>query len=87
MPDVSSTAPEQVRLWASLDVHKHSIVAATLPAVGGTPQLQRIENTERAIRRFIVRLDGPPGLAVSYRQGRAALTCCGCSDAWAWRAT
>jgi transposase len=69
MPDVSSTAPEQVRLWASLDVHKHSIVAATLPAVGGTPQLQRIENTERAIRRLIVRLGGPAGLAVSYEAG------------------
>jgi hypothetical protein len=31
MPDVSSTAPAQVRLWVALDVHKHSIVAATLP--------------------------------------------------------
>ncbi len=69
MPDVSSIAPEQVRLWASLDVHKHSIVAATLPPVGGTPELQRIENTERAIRRFIDRLGGPDGLAVSYEAG------------------
>ena len=42
MPDVSSTAPEPVRLWIALDVHKHSIVAATLPPTGGTPELQRI---------------------------------------------
>ena len=66
MPDVSSTAPEQVRLWIALDVHKHSIVAATLPPVGGAPELQRIENTERAMRRFIDRVGGPDGLAVSY---------------------
>ncbi len=78
MPDVSSTAPEQVRLWICLDVHKHSIVAASLPPVGGTPQLQRIENTERAIRRFVDRLGGP---------APAALTCCACSGASAWRAT
>lgn len=69
MPDVSSIAPEQVRLWASLDVHKLSIVAATLPPSGGTPELHRIENTERAIRRFIDRLGGPDGLAISYEAG------------------
>ena len=69
MPDVSSTAPDHVRLWASLDVHKLSIVAATLPPVGGSPQVQRIENTERAIGRFIDRLGGPDGLAVSYEAG------------------
>ena len=69
MPDVSSTAPEQVRLWVSLDVHKHSIVAAMLPPVGGRVELQRIENTERAVRRLIDRLGGPEGLAVSYEAG------------------
>ena len=35
MPDVSSTAPRVVRLWVALDVHKFSIVAATLPPSGG----------------------------------------------------
>jgi hypothetical protein len=65
MPDVSSTAPAQVRLWVALDVHKHSIVAATLPASGGASELVRIENTERAIRRLIERLGGPEGLAVA----------------------
>jgi hypothetical protein len=30
MPDVSSNAPADVRLWVSLDVHKLSIVAASL---------------------------------------------------------
>jgi transposase len=69
MPDVSSTAPEQVRLWVALDVHKLSIVAAALPAQGGTPELHRIETTQAAIRQFIARLGGPAGLAVCYEAG------------------
>jgi transposase len=70
MPDVSLTAPVDVRLWVALDVHKHSIVAATLPAAGGSPQVQRIENTQRAIARLIDRLGGADGLAVAYEAGR-----------------
>lgn len=69
MPDVSSNAPETVRLWVALDVHKFSIVAAILPPTGGTPEVQRIETTEKAIRRFIGRLGGPDGLAVAYEAG------------------
>jgi transposase len=69
MPDVSSNAPAQVRLWVALDVHKNSIVAATLPSEGGKPEVQRIENTERSIRRLIDRLGGPDGLAVAYEAG------------------
>jgi transposase len=69
MPDVSSIAPAHVRLWVSLDVHKLSIVAATLPRSGGQPELHRIETTERAIRRFVDRLGGPAGLAVCYEAG------------------
>ena len=69
MPDVSSKAPVDVRLWVSLDAHKLSIVAATLPSVGGEPVVQRIETTERAIRRFVDRLGGPEGLAVCYEAG------------------
>ena len=70
MPDVTaSIAPADVRLWVSLDVHKFSIVAATLPVDGGKPQVCRIETTERAIRRFIDRLGGPAGLAVCYEAG------------------
>lgn len=69
MPDVSSTAPADVRLWVALDVHKHSIVAATLPATGGSLRVQRIENTERAIRRLVDRLGGREGLAVAYEAG------------------
>jgi transposase len=53
----------------SLGVHKHSIVVARLPPTGGTPELHRIENTERAIRRFIDRVGGAEGLAVSYEAG------------------
>jgi len=67
--DVSSIAPADARLWVSLDVHKLSIVAATLPPKGGTPQVCRIETTEKAIRRFIDRLGGPTALAVCYEAG------------------
>jgi transposase len=69
MPEVSSTAPEQVRLWVALDVHKFSIVAATLPPAGGTPELHRVESTPAAIRRFVERLGGSEGLAVCYEAG------------------
>jgi transposase len=70
VPDVTaSIAPADVRLWVSLDVHKFSIVAATLAPAGGRPELSRIETTERAIRRFIDRLGGPEGLAVCYEAG------------------
>src|SRR4051794_41946752 len=69
MPDVSSTAPADVRLWVALDVHKLSIVAATLPPVGGQPEVQQIETTRAAIGRFIDRLGGPEGLAVCYEAG------------------
>jgi transposase len=69
VPDVSSNAPADARLWVALDVHKFSIVAATLPAAGGAPEVARIETTEKAIRRFIGRLGGPAGLAVAYEAG------------------
>ena len=69
MPDVSSIAPAQVRTWVALDVHKLSIVAATLPPASGAPEVVQIENTERAIRRLIKRLGGPDGLAVCYEAG------------------
>lgn len=69
MPDVSSNAPVNVRLWVALDVHKLSIVAATLPPTGGQPQICQIETTGVAIRRFIERLGGPQGLAVCYEAG------------------
>lgn len=69
MPDVSSIAPADVRLWVALDVHKLSIVAATLPPTGGRPEVTKIETTEKAIRRLIARLGGPGGLAVCYEAG------------------
>jgi transposase len=69
MPDVSSTAPVQVRTWVAIDQHKLSLVAATLPAVGGTPEVVRLENSERAVRRFVEKLGGPEGLAVCYEAG------------------
>ena len=69
MPDVSSIAPADVRLWVALDVHKLSIVAATLAPVAGRPEVVKIETTEKAIRRFVDRLGGPEGLAVCYEAG------------------
>jgi transposase len=69
MPDVISNQPADVRLWVSLDVHKLSIVAAMLPPTGGKPEVQRIETTEKAIRRFVEKLGGPKGLAVCYEAG------------------
>jgi hypothetical protein len=69
MPDVVSNQPADVRPWVSLDVHKLSIVAATLPPTGGKPEVARIETTEKAIRRFIDKLGGPDGLAVCYEAG------------------
>jgi len=58
-----------VRLWVALDVHKLSIVAATLGPSGGEIELHQIETTERAIRRFVDRLGGPEGLACCYEAG------------------
>jgi transposase len=70
VPDViPSIQPADVRLWVALDVHKFSIVAAVLPPSGGSPELTRIETTERAIRRLVERLGGPQGLAVAYEAG------------------
>jgi transposase len=69
VPDVSSIAPADVRLWVGLDVHKLSIVAATLSPRGGKSEVCRIETTEKAIRRFIDRVGGPTGLAVCYEAG------------------
>ena len=59
MPDVISLAPADVRMFVALDVHKLSIVAATLPPSGGRPEIHRIETTEKAIRRFISKARRP----------------------------
>jgi transposase len=69
MPDVSSIAPADVDRWIVFDVHKNSLVAGVLPASGGKPELTRLENSERAVRRFVARLGGPQGLAVAYEAG------------------
>jgi transposase len=69
MPDVSSTAPVQVTKWVAIDQHKLSLVAGILPASGGTPEVVRLENTERAIRRLVEKLGGPAGVAVCYEAG------------------
>ncbi len=58
-----------LRMWGALDVHTLSIVAATLPAIGGQPDVCQIETTRVAIRRCIDRLGGPEGRAVSDQAG------------------
>ncbi len=69
MPDVSSVAPADVNQWIVFDVHKNSLVAGVLPARGGKPEVARLENTERAVRRFVDRLGGSDGLAIAYEAG------------------
>jgi transposase len=69
MPDVSSIAPAEVRRLVVFDVHKNSLVAGVLPAAGGAPEVVRLENTERAVRRFVDRVGGADGLAVAYEAG------------------
>ena len=53
----------------AIDQHKLSLVAATMPASGGTLEVVRLENTERAVRRSIEKLGGRQGLAVCYEAG------------------
>jgi len=69
MPDVSSTAPAVVNCWVVFDVHKFSLVAGVLPAAGGAPEVCRLENSERAVRRFVAKLADPAGVAVAYEAG------------------
>jgi transposase len=69
VPGVSSVAPEMVCTCVVFDVRKNSLVAGILAPSGGTPQVERIENSERAMRRFVGRLGGPDGLAVAYEAG------------------
>jgi transposase len=69
VPDVSSVAPAGVRKFVVFDVHKNSLVAGVLPPSGGSPEVERIENTDRAVRRFVERVGGAEGLAVAYEAG------------------
>jgi transposase len=69
MPDVSSNATADVKTWIVFDVHKNSLVAGVLSASGGTPQVTRLENTEKAVRRFVSRQGDPAGLAIAYEAG------------------
>ena len=73
MPDVSSIAPADVERWIVFDMHKNSLVAGVLPASGGTPEVTRLENTERAVRRFVDRLGGPRRLGRRLRGGPVRL--------------
>src|SRR5438309_10082247 len=70
MPDATPCLlPDEVRRWISFDQHSFSIVVAVLPPDAGKPEVQRIETTEKAIRRFIDKQGGPEGLSVCYEAG------------------
>jgi transposase len=69
VPDVSSIAPARVDQWVVFDAHKNSLVAGVLPAAGGTPRVTRVENSARAVRRFVDGLGDPRCLAVAYEAG------------------
>ena len=61
MPDVSSTAPALVRTWVAIDQHKLSLVAAIVPASGGTPEVVRLGEHragDPAVRRAARRAEG-----------------------------
>jgi transposase len=58
-----------VNRWVVFDVHKFSLVAGMLPAAGGSPEVCRLENTERAVRRLVAKLGDPAGLAIAYEAG------------------
>ena len=80
MPDVTPCLhPGEVRRWVSFDQHKFSIVAGVLPPDGGTPEVCRIETTERAIRRFIDKQGGRRGCRFVMRRGLAGSRCGACS--------
>jgi hypothetical protein len=58
-----------VRKFVVCDVHKNSLVAGMLPLSGGAPEVERIENSERAVRRLVGRHGGREGLAVAHEAG------------------
>ena len=62
-------------------------MAGVLPASGGTPEVSRIENTERAIRRFIERAGDPSTLAVAYEAGPCGYDLYRLLSAMGWPAT
>jgi len=54
--------------WRLISTSSRSLLRCCRPR-GGEPGLERIETTDKAIRRFIDRLGGPEGLAVCYEAG------------------
>ena len=44
-------------------------MAGVLPVEGGEPEVIRIENAERSLRRLVAELGGPEGLAVCCETG------------------
>ena len=88
MPDVISLAPADVRQFVALDVHKLSIVAATLPPIGrpaGDPSDRDDREGDPPIR--LPSSAARRGWRSAMRPGPAGSRCGGCSRAWAWRAT
>ena len=57
----------QVRSWAGLDVHRASVVAATMDRVTGEMRVQRLSGETIAVVAFCVSLPGP--VRVAYEAG------------------
>ena len=80
MPDVTACLhPADVRLWVSLDVHKLSIVAATLPPDGGKPEV--CTGSRRPSGRSAGSSTGsaaPRAWRSAMRRGPAGSSCGGC---------
>ena len=87
MPGVSPIAPANVNQWIVFDVHKNSLVAGVLPSSGGTPQVSALENTERAIRRFIARTGEASTLAVAYEAAPCGYDLFRLLERWEWPVT
>lgn len=68
-PNPARAYPDPAVTYVALDVHKLSIVAGVLRPGARQAEIVPLENTERAIRRFLRRLGEPEGLVVAYEAG------------------
>jgi len=59
----------QVRSWAGLDVHRASVVAATMDRVTGEMRVHRLPGETNAVVAFCAGLPGPT--KVAYEAGLA----------------
>lgn len=76
-PNPARAYPDPAVTYVALDVHKLSIVAGVLRPGARQAEIVPLENTERAIRRFLRRLGEPGGeleLRAVFLDGQATLS-------------